>query len=78
MRTRKVDIVTLLENRRRLDAKGYCNKKDIMDYVPCGEKKANAIYNAIVESCTLKGIETLGGYVILTERLRDYLAIKKS
>lgn len=60
--------------REELINKGYLNKSEIREFIPCGYKKACQIYDEIREKNKAEGIENLSD-VVLAKRVLPYIGM---
>lgn len=62
--------------RKDLVVKGWCDKKDIKHFVPCGDRRAKEIYDEIRKTVNTDGFENLCD-CILTDRLIKFMHLSK-
>ncbi len=72
MRGKRADTPDLNIRRLEIISKGFLNKKEIREFVPCGQKRANEIYDEIRKSVKKEGFENLSD-VILSKRMLKFL-----
>lgn len=71
-------VENLNQRRFELLQKGWVNKKEIEQFVPCGQRKAHKIYEACVDEDHMIGIEKLEGTVLRTKRLMKFMGLTES
>ncbi len=62
----------LNQKRLRILSKGYITRKDMLEFLPAGKKKANRIYDSICHQIELEG-HTVSDLGLSVDRVLDYL-----
>lgn len=60
--------------REELIAKGYLNKREIREFIPCGYKRASLIYDEIRDKNKAEGVENLFE-VVLAKKVLPYIGM---
>lgn len=75
MKRKVVSVEDLAIVRYQLLIKGFCNQKEVGEFVPCGYKKSKEIITNIRSQVQTEGYENLDGSSILTKRIVHYLGL---
>lgn len=75
MRIREISPDDLTTNRYNLMRKGFLNRKEVMDFVPCGSRRADQIIENIRKDVKLEGLENLDNKMVLARRVIAYIGL---
>lgn len=67
MRIREISPDDLTTNRYNLMRKGFLNRKEVMDFVPCGSRRVDQIIENIRKDVKLECLENLDNKTVLLE-----------
>lgn len=75
MRIKEISPEVLTTNRYNLMRKGFLNRKEVMEFVPCGARRADLIIDSIRKDVKLEGLENLDNKTVLARRVIAYVGL---